>query len=238
MFFSLSAGKQDLYIFPIVSAVAALAGITIARGACDPAWREWLRATLIVTAGLLAVAGAGVLWLFEAGGRVYMLDGTELVGICGVVGGLVSLVAASKRKVVISVLALFLTVIAIDYAFVIRVLPDFERYKPVPAIAAELRARVQPDDVVAHYQVALPSMVYYLRRHVDEYFEEAPFVSTMLSNRRVYAVLSAEDYDALRGPLGARTCVLDRRPTFDVKLKSVLSRRPLPELLVITNKCH
>ena len=30
-FFSLSAGKQDLYIFPIVPAVAALAGIAIAR---------------------------------------------------------------------------------------------------------------------------------------------------------------------------------------------------------------
>jgi hypothetical protein len=51
-------------------------------------------------------------------------------------------------------------------------------------------------------------------------------------------VLSADDYDALRGVIGARTCVLDRRPTFDVKLKSVLSRRPLPELLVITNECH
>ena len=31
-FFSLSAGKQDLYIFPIVPAVAALGGVAIARG--------------------------------------------------------------------------------------------------------------------------------------------------------------------------------------------------------------
>ena len=32
-FFSLSAGKQDLYIFPIVAAVAALGGVAIERGA-------------------------------------------------------------------------------------------------------------------------------------------------------------------------------------------------------------
>jgi 4-amino-4-deoxy-L-arabinose transferase-like glycosyltransferase len=37
-FFSLSAGKQDLYIFPIVPAVAALGGVAIARGLSDERW--------------------------------------------------------------------------------------------------------------------------------------------------------------------------------------------------------
>ena len=32
-FFSLSAGKQDLYIYPIVPAIVALAGVVIARAA-------------------------------------------------------------------------------------------------------------------------------------------------------------------------------------------------------------
>ena len=236
-FFSFSAGKQDLYIFPIVAAVAALGGTAIARGTCDLVWRGWLRWTLVVTGALLALGGTGVLWLFEAGGRVYALNGAMIVGACGVAGGLLTLALALGHKPVAAMLTLYAAVIATDYAFVMRVLPDFERYKPVPAIASILRQRLEPGDVVAHYQVALPSMVYYLGRHVDEYFDEGPFVSEVLSGRRVYAVLSADDYDALRPVIGGGTCILDRRPTFDVKLKSVLSRAPLPELLVITNRC-
>ena len=237
-FFSFSAGKQDLYIFPIVAAVAALGGGALARGLCDDNWRGWLRWTLAVTGALLAITGAGLLWLFEAGGRVYALDGARIVGGCGLAGGLVMLVFALARRSVAAALTLLASLIAIDYAFVIKVLPDFERYKPVPAIAAMLQPRLQPTDVVANYQVALPSMVYYLQRHVDEYFEEQPFVSAIRSDRRVYAVLSAEDYTALLPSIGSRTCIIERRQTFDVKLRSVLSRQPLPELLVITNSCH
>jgi hypothetical protein len=50
-------------------------------------------------------------------------------------------------------------------------------------------------------------------------------------------VLSADDYAALAPQIGGRTCVLDRRPTFEVKLKEVLAREPLPELVLITNRC-
>jgi hypothetical protein len=97
--------------------------------------------------------------------------------------------------------------------------------------------RLVPGDIVAHYQVALPSMVYYLRRHVDQYFDEQPFLDAMASRRRVYAVLSEGDYDALRPRLGS-ACVIERRPTFDVKLRNILSREPPPELLLITNDCR
>ena len=145
---------------------------------------------------------------------------------------------AIVRKPTGAILALLAAMVAVDWAFVVRVLPDFERYKPVPALSRVLQDRLQPGDVVAHYQVALPSMVYYLRRHVDEYFDEEPFVHAMLSNRRVYAVLSDDDFETLKPVIGARACVLYRRQTFDVKLKNVLARQPLPELLLITNDCH
>jgi 4-amino-4-deoxy-L-arabinose transferase-like glycosyltransferase len=237
-FFSFSAGKQDLYIFPIVAAVAGLGGAALARGLSDPAWRTWMRWTLVVTGGLLAAAGAGVVWLFEAGGRVYALNGAMAVGMCALLGGALVVALALIWRPVASAIALLALIVLIDYQFVARVLPDFERYKPVPAIADFLRPRLQPDDVVANYQVALPSMVYYLQRHVDEYFDEQPFVNAILSGRRVYAVLSADDYDALESAIGARTCVLERHQTFDVKLKDVLSRQPLPELLLITNQCQ
>ena len=51
-------------------------------------------------------------------------------------------------------------------------------------------------------------------------------------------MLSADDYAALAPRIGARTCIIDRRPTFEVKLRQVLARQPLPELLLISNRCQ
>jgi 4-amino-4-deoxy-L-arabinose transferase-like glycosyltransferase len=238
VFFSLSAGKQDLYIFPIVSAVAALGGMAIERGLADARWRTSLDVTLAVAGALLAIAGAAVLFLFQAAGRVYALDAALLVGILGLAGGLGTLLLAVMRRSAPAALTLLAAMIAVNWSFVVRVLPEFERYKPVPFFSRVLEARLQPGDVVAHYQVSLPSMAYYLRRHVDQYFDDPPFVGAILSDRHVYAVLSDDDYAALRPRIGARTCIIDRRPTFDVKLKRVLAREPLPELLLISNQCR
>src|SRR5262249_42997564 len=55
-FFSFSAAKQDLYIFPIVPAVAALAGAAIAR-ALRGDWLRGVRASILVIGLLLAVLG-------------------------------------------------------------------------------------------------------------------------------------------------------------------------------------
>ena len=57
------------------------------------------------------------------------------------------------------------------------------------------------------------------------------------SGRTVYAVLSNENYAELGPQIGVPTCVIERRPTFDVKLKNMLTRELLPELVLITNKC-
>ena len=237
-FFSLSAGKQDLYIFPIVPAVAALGGLAIERALTGEQRRTFLSATLATGGALLAVAGGAVLFLFQAAGRVYALDSAFLGGLIGVAGGLVTLVFAVRRRPADAALALLAAMVAVNWSFVIRVLPEFERYKPVPEFSRFLEQRLQPGDVVAHYQVSLPSMSFYLRRHVDQYFDDPPFVDAVLSPARVFAILSDDDYAALKPRIGARTCILDRRPTFDVKLKRVLARQPLPELLLISNQCR
>jgi 4-amino-4-deoxy-L-arabinose transferase-like glycosyltransferase len=237
-FFSLSAGKQDLYIFPIVPAVAALAGVAVDRGLSNGARRTWLTATLAVTGALLALAGGAVVFLFNTAGRVYALDGALVVGAIGLAGGIVTLALGLMRRPAAAALTLVAAVIAVDWIAVVRVLPEFERYKPVPVFSRELQERLAPGDLVTHYQVALPSMVFYLRRHVDQYFEAAPFVATIMSGKTVYAVLSADDYASLASAVGSHTCVIDRRPTFEVKLRQVLKRQPLPELLLISNRCQ
>jgi 4-amino-4-deoxy-L-arabinose transferase-like glycosyltransferase len=237
-FFSLSAGKQDLYIFPIVPAVAALGGVAIARGLRDDRWKKWVSGTLAAAGALLALAGGAVLFLFETAGRVYALDAAVIVGAFGLAGGVATLFFGAARKPAAAALTLLAAVVAVNWAFVVCVLPEFERYKPVPEFSRTLEERLKPGDVVAHYQVSLPSMVYYLRRHVDQYVDDPPFVRAILSEKRVYAVLSADDYAALAPQIASRTCVIDRRPTFEVKLRQVLARQPLPELLLITNRCQ
>jgi len=232
LFFTASAAKQDLYIFPIVPAVAALAGITIASG-----WTDGIRRTTAAIGVVTAVAGAGVAYLVGSPGGFYVIDGARLMGLAGVAGGIfvAGLSLAARRRA--ALIGVVVTYIALDWIFVIRVLPGFERYKPVPGFARTLAPRLQPDDVVVTYDEALPSLVFYLQRHVDPYFVADDFVATFRSGQTVYGVLSADNYRELEGQIGTPTCVIDRRPTFDVKLKNMLAHHPLPELLLITNRC-
>jgi 4-amino-4-deoxy-L-arabinose transferase-like glycosyltransferase len=237
-FFTFSAAKQDLYIFPIVPAVAALAGSFIARRNADraPARPRSLRATAALIGLLLAVAGAGTFYIFETVGKVYALHGAAFVGAVAALGGALALSLAIARRAHFALVIVLVSLVTLNWAFVIRVLPSFERYKPVPPISAAIKQRLGEGDVVAHYNVALPSMVYYLGRHIEILFEREKFLALMRGERRVYAVLSASDYEQLAPELPG-TCVLDRRPTVNIKLKAVLARDPLPEVLLITNRC-
>jgi 4-amino-4-deoxy-L-arabinose transferase-like glycosyltransferase len=242
-FFTFSAAKQDLYIFPIVPAVAALAGLFVAREAGDgtPARPLSLRITAAVIGLLLAVAGVGTLYIFQAAGKVYALDGAAFVGAAAAIGGAVALVLALANRARAALAVVLLSLITLNWAFVIRVLPSFERYKPVPPLSAAIRERFADGDVVAHYNVALPSMVYYLGRHVEILFDQDAFLQLLRGDRNVFAVLSESDYAQLLPTLrasGVETCVLDRRPTVNIKLKAVLARDPLPEVLLITNRCR
>lgn len=239
IFFTFSAAKQDLYIFPIVPAVAALAGVFIARRAPDgrPARPRSLRATAAVIGLLLAVAGAGTFYIFETVGKVYALHGAAFVGAAAAVGGTIACALALLNRARAALAVVLISLVTLNWAFVIRVLPSFERYKPVPPISAAIRDRLSDGDVVVHYKVALPSMVYYLERHIEILLDREKFLELLRGDRKVYAVLSASDYEQIKSGIGVPTCVLDRRPTVNIKLKAVLARDPLPEVLLITNHC-
>ena len=239
LFFSFSASKQDLYIFPIVPAVAALAGVFIARTLAGTGSRRVLHATLGLIGAALALTGVGIVWLFNGGGKAYAIDGEMLVAALGIAGGIAALALSVASRGRAALLTLVVTVIALNWTFVLRVLPSFEVYKPVPRLAAALNPRLTPSDTVATYDVALPSMVYYLRRHVEMLFEPEDLARTFQSaNNTVYAVLTRETYRTMAPALGRPTCEIASAPTFDVKLKNILSREPLPELVVITNRCR
>ena len=238
VFFSFSHDKQDLYVFPIVPAVAALGASAIARR--DHAPRLiWGAAAVLVF--LLAVAGGAVLYVFEGAGRLYAIEGGLLVGGVALGGALVAAGLLAMRKMLVGILACFAALAAINWLMVLEVLPDFERYKPVPQLADYLRPAAAADDVIATYEVALPSLVYYLRRHVDVHYgpdERRTFIASARGAQKMFGVLSERHYTELAPELGPTTCVVRRVPTFDVKLRNVLARDPLPHLVLFTNRCE
>jgi 4-amino-4-deoxy-L-arabinose transferase-like glycosyltransferase len=235
LFFTASAAKQDLYIFPIVHAVAALAGITIAGGLRERApVVRWTAAAIGIA---VAIAGAGVLYLVGSPTGTFVVEGSRIMGVTALAGGLAIVLLAGANRSGAALLAIVVTFIVLSWGFVLRVLPGFERYKPVPGFAQTLAARLQPADRIVTYDEALPSLVFYLRRHVDPLFVDQELFSAFRSGGTVYAVMSADNYREVRDRIGVPTCEIERRPTFDVKLRNMLAQRPLPELVLITNRC-
>jgi 4-amino-4-deoxy-L-arabinose transferase-like glycosyltransferase len=235
LFFSFSHDKQDLYVFPIVPAVAALGATALARW---PEIPKVVRTTAIVLGVLLAALGAGVLYLLGGPGRVYAIDGVLPGGGVVVAGGVAAAVLAWRRQVVPSAAVVIAALVAFNWIFVLRVLPSFEPYKPVPPLSDYLRGRLQPGDRIAHFNVALPSMVYYARHRIEPHYSPEGFVNAMRSTDRVFGVVSARDYEAMKPQIEDGTCVVHRVPTFNVKLRDILARDPLPELLLLTNRCE
>jgi 4-amino-4-deoxy-L-arabinose transferase-like glycosyltransferase len=239
-FFSLSAGKQDLYIYPIVPAIVALAGVIIAR-ALDPDEANVPRIGIVAGAigAFLVVAGAGFLVLFNSAIAVYVLAGSAAVGTTAIAGGAAALMLAIRQRVGAALVAVACTLIAINWVFVLRLLPSFEVYKPAPGLAAVVQQHAGPADLIVTYNVALPSLVYYLRRHVDVFYDHGPVLDLLRSGRPLFLMLSRDDYDrAIKPDVHAPLCQISSQPTFDVKLKNVLSRQRLPEILLLTNKCN
>ena len=74
------------------------------------------------------------------------------------------------------------------------------------------------------YSVALPSLVYYLRRHIDVTYDREAGTRDLASSRHACICYPVER--RLRAQLGrdrrCRPASIDRRPTFDVKLGAVL----------------
>ena len=230
-FFSLSVAKQDLYIFPIVSAVAALGGVTIARGLTDERWKKWVSATLAVAGALLALAGGAVLALFETAGRVYALDAALMVGAIGLAGGVIAHGLRRRSP------ALGRRADAPRRGGRRRL--GVRGARPPRVRALQARPRVQPGAPGApaaggrrdplpglaaeHGLLSAPARGT-IRRRSDR------SSSAILSDQHVYAILSADDYQSLAPQIAARTCIIDRRQTFEVKLRQVIARQPLPEL--------
>jgi 4-amino-4-deoxy-L-arabinose transferase-like glycosyltransferase len=231
--FSLSRTKQDLYIFPVVPAVAALVADTLVSSDYGRRHRG-VRAILLLVAALCICAGGLVFALFRSG--AYALGGSTMASLLLVAGGSVGLVALMTARERMAVLTLAVTFVLFNYVFVSMILPSLERFKPTPAFAAVIADRGEPTDRVASYDYMLPSLVFYARRPVRELYAHEDVVeffgvgygwAMMRSDERAAALL--RDVPDL--------CVAARSPVFDARLGTLIAGRPPDEVLLVTNRC-
>jgi 4-amino-4-deoxy-L-arabinose transferase-like glycosyltransferase len=241
-FFSFSQTKQDLYIFPIVAAVAVLGADVLARLAFGdrPSVRvsHWLTATLVTGVVLLTGGGGFALYVVSRAGAGFAIEGLTAAAVIALAGALTIGVLVLLRQQRAALVALAAVFVATNWMLIIKVLPSFEQYKPVVPFSDIIRQKAQPADTVAHFEAAMPSMVFYLRRHIDLVEDQQGFVKMMQSGRPVYVILPERRYEELGPALGVRTCVLDRRATADVKLRDLLAGRGPASLVLVTTQCQ
>lgn len=237
-FFSISRSKEDLYILPIYPAAAAIAGNLLARCLGGSQSADFpVRVTAALMGIVLLAGGAGALFLFGGGAQGYELGGSTAIGSTAIVGGLISISAVAFRKKMLTVLAPVTAVVILNWIFVLRTLPDFERYKPVRPLC-EVASSKPRDSLIGYYRLASPSMTFYLRRPIFEYFSPEEITTAFSSGKDVYCVMTAADYDSLKHELPAPTHVLASRPIFQVKLRRILERAELPQVLLVSNKAE
>jgi len=242
--FSVSQTKQDLYIFPVVAAVAALGGDWVARSVWhQPDHKDlWLTGTLSLVGVVMVFLGGGLLYFFGGDTPVYLIRGAQVSAWVAIAGGVFVATLPWSRRYGAAIATGLVTLIAFNWILVLLVLPSFEQFKPVVPLSRAIEQRAGPTDVIAHSEVALPSMVYYLRRRIEGIYPDQ-LAERLRSDKRLFVVLPADRYDVNKADYGVETCVVARQKTADIKLKSLLDRktpaeqRAPPEVLVITNRC-
>jgi len=237
VFYSLSSNKEDLYISPVYAAAAAIVGVLLAHvifKETQPQSRvHWLTVTIAL---LLMVIGIGVIYLFGRTAEMYQLSGATAIGLIATIGGIFTLLMSLRKKTFASLACIAVVFVALNSIFVLQTLPDFERYKAARALSEVISKEADDEALVGYYKVALPSMVFYLRRQIFEYYKPEELAEAFASDKKVFCILSGEEYEAIKSLLPIDTRILASRPVFQVKLKSLLDRRELPQVVLISNK--
>ena len=177
--------------------------------------------------------------LFRSG--YYALAGATPAALVMGAASLAALVMLLRRREAAAFAVLTAGFIAFNYLFVCRILPDAERLKPIPPIAATLKARASPSATLRAFNMMLPSLVYYAGRPVREDIPSEDYAAAMLHGaEEVWIVTGAAEWERIRAQAPEPVaCVAERRHLFlfEAKITDIAAGRPPAEVLLITNKC-
>jgi 4-amino-4-deoxy-L-arabinose transferase-like glycosyltransferase len=237
-FFSFSRSKEDLYILPLYPAAAALVGGLLDRFISGKGSRRQgvMGLTTIVVALSIAVSGAVILYFFDREGVPYKIAGASLIGYAAMIGGLIAAAAGFGKQWRAALLTTALSVAACNWFFVLWALPDFERFKPVRPLCEVINADAGPDSVVGYYRTSYPSMAFYLRKPIFEFYHSDEIEAVLSSDKEVFCLMTAAEYESLRASVPLQTQVLASHPIFQVKLNGILDTVELPRVVLISNR--
>ena len=238
VFFSFSRSKEDLYILPIYPAAAALVGGLLTGFIAESRRRApvIVRLTSIAIAVSMIASGVVILVFFGRAGQPYAIEGANLAGYAAIIGGMVAAVAAIVSRMRTAILATALGVAACNWVFVLLALPDFERFKPIRPLSEIIASEAGPDALTGYYRTAYPSMVFYLRRPIFEYYHDREIEAAFASGREVFCIMTESEYETFKARVPAQTRVLASHPIFQVKLNSIFNKTELPRVVLISNK--
>jgi 4-amino-4-deoxy-L-arabinose transferase-like glycosyltransferase len=237
VFFSLSRGQQDLYVLPFVVAGAPLVGGLVdgwMRRALPGRLDRFTSGSIGLAGGVLVVLGVASAW-FVGGtaGRVHV-SGALVAGLLVGAAGIAALAGLARRAPVATLASMAVAVTLAQWVLVTISLPDFERYKPVPQLARAIAQAPGPLPAVGTYRIAVPSLVFYLERHVSELFDEAQLTAFLLGHPDAMCVMRAEDYEVVKDRLPVPTRIMASAPRFDAKLGDFFERGPMPTLVLVS----
>ena len=239
VFFAFSQSKQDLYIFPVVPAVAVLIADLLIR--TDFGVRRYaVRAVLAAVAAVVVLAAVALRLLFHSG--YYALADVTLMSIVLGAAGAAALMLVMRGRSLQAFTALTAGFILFNYLFVCRVLPDAERLKPIPPIAATFKARASPAASLHSFNMMLPSLVYYADRPVLDDIPSDDYAAALLHGTdEVWIVTGAPEWERIRVQAPEPVaCEAERRHlfVFEARLSDIIAGRPPAEVLLVTNKCQ
>jgi 4-amino-4-deoxy-L-arabinose transferase-like glycosyltransferase len=238
-FFSLSRAQQDLYVLPFIAGAAPLVGGMLHDWAAGSASRRVTRASgsamLVVSLILGSLGVVSALFLGDAG-RPFHLDGALAAGVLLATGGLVAAYCAVRRARLAGFVALAASLVCAHWIVVLRVLPDYERYKHVPQLSRVIQERAAPGSAVCTYKLATPSLVFLHRQHVFLLEDEAALRQLMQATPALYCMMREEDYKTVRGALGVETAVLAQVAVAPSQWRDYVDRAPLRQVVLVTNR--
>lgn len=199
VFYSVAGTKLPNYVLPVYPALA----IGIARFCLDaladaPGTRRLFQVAvgLLVATAVFLIAG-----LLAFGARQYPVETAALRP--ALLPALTVLAAGPLSAALLAILgrrqatvgALLLTLVVATPVLVHVTLPAVERQRPLPRLAASLRAQMQPGDALAAVQMrTAPSLVYYAGRRVRFLSTRDELAQTLCAHPRVFVVIPNGPY--------------------------------------------
>jgi 4-amino-4-deoxy-L-arabinose transferase-like glycosyltransferase len=226
--FSVSASKEDLYIFSVVPAAAALIAESLIGTEFGVRHRAMRYGLAAIAAGFVVLAVGVRLYL---GSGYYELPSATALALVLAAAGIAATVLMRRGRPATGFVLLAGGCIALNYLLVMRVLPDLERLKPVPGIAETIRARGTRNAQIGSVNMDLPSLVFYADQsvtaldgtpHAVQFFRQYPEPWVVMGNR---------EWEVLQQAV-PNLCIVKKTPLFETRLSDIVRGTPPPDVLL------